>query len=152
MDMQQLHAIYSSLHPPLRCALCQIPQRRCKHERDHEGLELAHLFSRGRNGKAANTHDNVLWLCSTCHRAHHSSSVINGPDGRSWPNVTTSDLCHAKKDLGEFYSMSLAAVTGYTTGYIEDLAQTPYPAMIRQEREKWSSGVDNLIQTAQTED
>ena len=122
---------------PARCAICWIPLRRLEGLRFNSQLEMAHIISRARAGDAGNVVGNVIFLCSNCHGAEHSSGYHFV---RAWPDIETRHLIKAKLELGELEPYDMAKISGYTVQWIMDLASGTYPALIVSERLRWANG------------
>ena len=134
MDSHELYAACLAESVPHICALCGIPSDHTDHYRDLPGLELAHIFSKGAFGPAANIPQNCVFLCNTCHRANHNGPTHNDATGQEWPDVSRELLLSVKTPLD---SEALSKMTGYVPTYFTSMAQIPMPDALVLEREKW---------------
>ena len=115
--------------------MCWIPSGRCAQFRFNPSLEMAHMFSRGKAGRAADCLENVLLLCSTCHGSHHQSDYIH--DGIKWPNIDLCLLLKVKLEMNELNLDQLVLISGFQPRFIKHLTQVKFPEQITAERMRW---------------
>ena len=136
MTQAELRAKYLAwTTQPNRCAICHIPVWQLASYRYHAQLELAHIISRARAGKAGNVVGNVLMLCSSCHGAQHQTHYTH--DDEQWPELDYGHLLRAKLELGELSLHLIASISGYTDRYILERSRISWPVKITSEWIRW---------------